>query len=182
MRKILRLFFAFPLLLLVLSMPAIAQERTVSGTVTSSEDGTPIPGVTVTNSKSGIRVQTNDAGYYSIAASTGQTLSYTFVGYVLQQQTVPATGMLNIKLVSTDNELENVIVTGYGQKRNKRELAYQTPTVSGEELSSTRRDNFLNSLAGRVPGLTVTSTSGLPGASATIMLRGATLIGGNNQP
>jgi len=182
MRKILRLFFVFPLLLLVLSKPAIAQERTVSGTVTSNEDGTPIPGVTVTNTKSGIRVQTNDAGYYSIAASTGQTLSYTFVGYVLQQQTVPATGMLNIKLVSTDNELENVIVTGYGQKRNKRELAYQTPTVSGEELSSTRRDNFLNSLAGRVPGLTVTSTSGLPGASATIMLRGATSIGGNNQP
>ena len=182
MRKILRLFFAFPLLLLVLSMPAIAQERTVSGTVTSSEDGTPIPGATVTNTKSGIRVQTNDAGYYSIAAATGQTLSYTFVGYVLQQQTVPATGMLNIKLVSTDNELENVVVTGYGQKRNKRELAYQTPTVSGEELSSTRRDNFLNSLAGRVPGLTVTSTSGLPGASATIMLRGATSIGGNNQP
>lgn len=182
MRKIIGLFFYLPLLLLGISLSSVAQERTVSGTVTTSDDGTPIPGVTVTNAKTNKRVQTNDAGYYSISAEKGQALVFTFVGYVLQRATVPDAGLLNIKLVSAENELENVVVTGYGQKRNKRELAYQTPVVSGEEIASTRRDNFLNSLAGRVPGLTVTSTSGLPGASATIMLRGATSIGGNNQP
>ncbi|NOT90833.1 SusC/RagA family TonB-linked outer membrane protein [Ferruginibacter sp.] len=181
MRKLLRLFFIFPLMLFALTQNLHAQDRTVTGTVTSSDDGTPMPGVTVANNSTGKKVQTNDAGYYSIAAATGQTLQFTFVGYVAQQKSVPATGMINIKLVSTDKELENVIVTGYGQKRNKRELSYQTPVVSGAELAATRRDNFLNSLAGRVPGLTVTSTSGLPGASATIMLRGATSIGGNNQ-
>ncbi|MBP6025250.1 SusC/RagA family TonB-linked outer membrane protein [Ferruginibacter sp.] len=182
MRKLLRLFFILPLMLFALMQNLHAQERAVTGTVISNDDGTPMPGVTVANNTTGRKVQTNDAGYYSIAAATGHTLQFTFVGYVAQQKSVPATGMINIKLVSTDKELENVIVTGYGQKRNKRELAYQTPVVSGAELAATRRDNFLNSLAGRVPGLTVTSTSGLPGASATIMLRGATSIGGNNQP
>lgn len=182
MRKLLRLFFILPLMLFALLQNLHAQERAVTGTVVSNDDGTPMPGVTVANNTTGRKVQTNDAGYYSIAAATGHTLLFTFVGYVAQQKSVPATGMINIKLVSTDKELENVIVTGYGQKRNKRELSYQTPVVSGAELAATRRDNFLNSLAGRVPGLTVTSTSGLPGASATIMLRGATSIGGNNQP
>ncbi|HEX5652849.1 MAG TPA: carboxypeptidase-like regulatory domain-containing protein, partial [Chitinophagaceae bacterium] len=182
MSKILRLIVAFTLLFCFLGQGLLAQERTVTGTVTSSDDGTPMPGVTVTNTKTGKRTQTNDAGYFSISAAPGQQLTFTFVGYVLQRADVPATGLVNIRLVSSEMELENVVVTGYGQKRNKRELSYQTPTVKGEELASTRRDNFLNSLAGRVPGLTVTSTSGLPGASAQIILRGATSISGNNQP
>ena len=181
MRKILRLFFAFPLLLLVLSMPAIAQERNVSGTVVS-DDGSSMPGVTVTNLKTNTRTKTNDAGYYSINASAGDQLGFTFVGFVEQKFIVPASGLVNIKLVSAENELDNVIVTGYGVKRNKRELAYQAPTVKGEDIAQTRRDNFLNALAGRVPGLTVTSSSGLPGASAQIVLRGATSMSGNNQP
>ena len=75
-----------------------------------------------------------------------------------------------------------MVVTAYGQTRNKRELAYQAPVVKGDEIAQTRRENFINSLAGRVPGLTVTSTSGLPGASAQIILRGGASIAGNNQP
>ncbi len=90
--------------------------------------------------------------------------------------------LINLRLVANENDLSNIIVTGYGQRKNKRELSYQAPTVSGDELAQTKRDNFLNSLAGRVPGLTVTSTSGMPGASAQIILRGGTSIGGNNQP
>lgn len=175
----------FPLacfLLFLLLPPALsAQERSVSGTVLA-DDGTPMPGVTVSNQTNGKKTQTNSVGYYSIEAATGQKLHFTFVGYVAQTLTVPAGTLVNVKLVSAENDMENVVVTGYGQKRNKRELAYQAPTVSGEEIAQTRRSNFLNALAGRVPGLTVTSTSGLPGASAQIMLRGGTSIGGSNQP
>ena len=182
MRKMLQVFFTLSVMFLLLPGSMLAQERNVTGTVTSNDDGTPMPGVTVTNTKTGKRTATNDAGYFSIAATAGETISFTFIGYVLQQATAPAAGLLNIKLVSHDKDLENVVVTGYGQKRNKRELSYQTPVVKGDDISQAKRDNFLNALAGRVPGVTVTSTSGLPGASSQIILRGATSIGGNNQP
>ncbi|HEX7904306.1 MAG TPA: SusC/RagA family TonB-linked outer membrane protein [Chitinophagaceae bacterium] len=170
--------------LIVFSLPLIshAQENKISGTVLSDDDGTPMIGVTVTNIATKKRAQTNSAGYYSIEAQKGQQLSFSFVGYVLKLITVEDAAMISIRLVENVNELGNVIVTGYGQTKNKREVSYQATTVKGEDLAQTKRDNFLNALAGRVPGLTVTSTSGLPGASAQIMLRSGTSIGGSNQP
>lgn len=85
-------------------------------------------------------------------------------------------------MVNNDKELDNVVVTGYGIKKNSRELSYQAPIIKGDDVAQTRRDNFINSLAGRAPGITVTSTSGAPGSSAQIVLRGATSLSGNNQP
>ena len=181
MRKFFHSFVAFCLLFL-LPVMVQAQEGNISGTVLSDDDGTPMLGVTVTNIVTNKRTQTNSAGYYSIEAKKGQQVSFSFVGYVLKLITVEDATMINIRLVENVNELGNVIVTGYGQTKNKREVSYQATTVKGEEIAQTKRDNFLNALAGRVPGLTVTSTSGLPGASAQIMLRSGTSIGGSNQP
>lgn len=161
---------------------ATAQEKTISGTVLSDDDGQPLPGVTVTNSVTSKRTQTNQAGYYTLAADKGQKIVFTYVGYASKETVVGDDRLINMRLVSGSKEMENVVITGYGQAKNKRELAYQAPTVSGDEIAKTQRSNFLNALAGRVPGLTVTSTSGLPGASAQIILRGGTSIGGNNQP
>ncbi len=161
---------------------SIAQEKTVSGTVLADDDGTPLVGVTVTNTRTNRKATTNAAGSYQIAAEKGHQLSFSYVGYVAKSVTVGDDKFANVRLVPSDKDLGNVVVTAYGQQRNKRELSYQAPTVTGEEVAQTRRENFLNSLAGRVPGLTVTSTAGTPGASAQIMLRGATSIGGNNQP
>ncbi|MES2776744.1 MAG: SusC/RagA family TonB-linked outer membrane protein [Bacteroidota bacterium] len=180
MTKYLKLLFAS--CLLIFSSGAFAQNNTVSGTILADDDATPLIGVTVTNIATNKKTQTNQAGYFSIAADPGQKLLVTYVGYARKEVTVGADKLVNIRLVASDKDLDNVVITGYGQKRNKRELSYQTPTVKGEEIAATRRDNFLNALAGRVPGLTVTSTSGLPGASAQIILRGATSMSGNNQP
>jgi ferric enterobactin receptor len=180
MTKYLKLLFA--LCLMIFSSGAFAQNNTVSGTILADDDATPLVGVTVTNTVTNKKTTTNTAGYFSLAAEAGQKLLITYVGYARKEFTVGADKIISIKLVSSEKDLDNVVVTGYGQKRNRRELPYQTPTVKGEEIAATRRDNFLNSLAGRVPGLTVTSTSGLPGASAQIILRGATSMSGNNQP
>ncbi|HET7896098.1 MAG TPA: SusC/RagA family TonB-linked outer membrane protein, partial [Flavisolibacter sp.] len=79
-------------------------------------------------------------------------------------------------------QMNEVVVTAYGIRKNKRELSYQAPVVKGEDIAQTRRENFVNALAGRVPGLTVTSTSGVPGAGAQVVLRGPVSIAGNNQP
>ena len=164
------------------SYSSFAQDKSVSGTVLSDDDGSPLVGVSITNTTTKKRTQTNEAGYFTIAASKGEVLTLTYVGYVTKEITVGDSKVLSTRMVNNDKELDNVVVTGYGIKKNVREMASQTPTVKGEEIAATRRDNFLNSLAGRVPGLSVTSTSGAPGASAQIILRGATSIGGNNQP
>lgn len=161
---------------------AFAQEKAVSGTVLSDDDGSPLIGVTITNATNKKRTQTNEAGYFSITASKGDVITFTYVGYVTKEITVGDSKVLSTRLVNNDKELGNVVVTGYGMKKNARELSYQAPIIKGEDVSQTRRDNFINSLAGRAPGVTVTSSSGAPGSSSQIVLRGATSLSGNNQP
>jgi ferric enterobactin receptor len=180
MRKTAPLFLS--LVMLCLFFTGYGQEKTVSGTVLSDDDGSPLIGVTITNTANSKRTQTNQAGYFSIAAEKGNKLVFTYVGYANQEMIVGDDKLVNTRLVASNKELGNVVVTGYGQVRNKRELGYQTVVVKGEDIAQTRRDNFLNALAGRVPGITVTSTSGVPGASAQVMLRGGVSIGGSNQP
>ena len=130
-------------------------------------------GAAVTNTTTNKGTQTNQTGHFSIAAEKGHRLIITHVGYAQKEIIVENDQTINIKLKVDDKNLDVVVITAYGQKRNKRELSYQVPVVKGEEITQTRRDNFLNALNGRVPGLTVTSSSGAPGASSQIILRGA---------
>lgn len=174
--------FTMGILFLMAALTLHAQTRSISGTVLADEDGSPLVGVTVTNIATKKRTTTNTVGHYSIDAAKGETISFIYVGYTTKEVTVDAENAVNIRLIATDKGLNEVVVTGYGQTKSKRELTYQAPVVKGEDIAQTRRGNFLNALAGRVPGLTVTSTSGLPGASASIMLRSGASIGGNNQP
>jgi TonB-linked SusC/RagA family outer membrane protein len=159
-----------------------AQDKTVSGTVLSDDDGSPLIGVTVTNEKTKKRTLTNEAGYFSIAASKGDVLKFNYVGYSVREVTVSGDDKINLRIPRSEDDLGNVVVTGYGIKKGKKELTYQAITVSGEEIANTRRENFINSLAGRVPGATITSTTGMPGSSSSIILRGPTSIDGSNQP
>jgi len=182
MRKNVTLTWVVMLLFSLCVLSLSAQETNVSGTILADEDGSPLIGVTVTNTATSKRTSTNQAGYFSISATKGQKIVFTYVGYVSREVVVGDTKIISLRLVANDKSLDDVVVTAYGRQQAKRELAYQTPTIKGDDVAQTRRDNFLNGLAGRVPGLTVTSTSGLPGASAQIILRGGTSIGGNNQP
>src|SRR6185503_6715592 len=180
MRILLRLLTVVPLL--ILSIVSSAQEPTISGTIQSSDDQSPLQGVTVNNITSGKRTITNKVGYYSIAAKKGDKLTFTYVGSVKVEYTVGDETTHNVILVPNDQQLGGVIVTAYNIKKSKRELTYQALDVSGEDIAQTKRENFINSLAGRIPGATITSTTGMPGASSSIVLRGPTSIDGNNQP
>lgn len=170
------------MLLFIVSSSLFAQDKNVSGTIIADDDASPLIGVTVTNKSTSKKTQTNPAGYFSIAAEKGQTLMFTYVGYSSKEVEVGDSKTLSIRMISEDKEVGNVVVTAYGIKKNKRDLTYQTITVSGEDIASTKRDNFINSLAGRIPGAMITSTSGMPGASSSIILRGPTSIDGTNQP
>lgn len=177
MKVVMMLFFIF-----ISSFSIFAQERTITGSISADEGGTPLAGVTITNTSTNKRTQTNQTGNFSIVASKGNKLTISFIGFSTKEIIIGDEKVINARLVAISKSLDDVVVTAYGQRRNKRELSYQAPVVKGDEIASTRRENFINSLSGRVPGLTVTSTSGNPGASAQIVLRGPISIGGNNQP
>jgi len=168
--------------LMLLSMLANAQERNISGKVTDAKSGAAMQGVTVTNTKTNKGAQTDNAGNYTIAASTGDQLRFSFVGFVNQTITVGQGSTVNVALATADSELGDVVVTALGIKKQKRSVGYATNDVSGEKLAETQRDNFVNSLAGRLPGVTVTGTTGMPGASTNIQLRGVNSLSGSNQP
>ncbi|MBN9298305.1 MAG: SusC/RagA family TonB-linked outer membrane protein [Filimonas sp.] len=182
MRKLASIFHAVMLLLLLFfPFHSFSQSSTVSGTVKSADKNEPLTGATVKVDGAPTVVQTNDKGNYLIKASVGQTLTVSYIGYATQKIKVTS-NVLNITMELAVNSGDEVVVTAYGQKRSKKELSYQVQEIKGDEVADTRRENFLNALAGRVAGATITPSSGMPGASTQIMLRGGTSIDGNNQP
>jgi ferric enterobactin receptor len=161
---------------------AFAQSRTITGKVTS-ETGTPLPGVTVSIQGTARATPTSADGNFSILAETGQTLSFSSVGYETKNIKLGSEAALNVVLIVGKGVQEDeVIVTAYGQNRAKRGLSYQAQQIKGDEIAETQRDNWLNGLIGRVAGANITPSSGAPGASTSIVLRGPVSLGGNNQP
>ena len=160
---------------------ASAQERIISGTVTS-DDNMPLSGVTVSVKGTTVATKTDDRGAYSIRANNTQVLVFTFVNYMRVEMAVA--GRSNISPTPRKNQqnLDEVVVTAMDIKRNPKELGYSTQTVKGDEIQATQRENFINSLQGRVAGLTINSTSGAAGASSSIVLRGFNSLSMSNQP
>ena len=169
--------------LFVLSISSLAQERTVTGTVLSGEDNkTPLSGVTVKVKGTKRTAQTDASGFFSIKVNTGETLQFSYVGHRSADIKPGTSNTISVSLKQTDVTLGEVVVTAMDIKRSPRELGYSVQTVKGTDIQQTQRENFVNSLQGRVAGLTVTPTSGAAGASAGIILRGYNTISGTNQP
>jgi TonB-linked SusC/RagA family outer membrane protein len=127
-------------------------------------------------------VATNPDGIYRITASAGQVLTFSLVGSITEEVTIGATKVINVKLKTDSKSLNEVVVTALGQTVQKRALGTSQQTVSGADIAGTQRENFINSLAGRVAGVEVNSTSGVPGASTSITIRGVSSISSNNSP
>jgi ferric enterobactin receptor len=164
-------------------LASFSQQSTISGTVVSDKDNSPLPDVTVLNRQSKRSTVTDASGRFTIEASKGETLVFTYVGFLPKDLLIQNTGATTVRLTQDASQLGNVTVTtAYGVRRSKKSLGYSTQVVDGDEVAQTRRENFVNGLAGRIAGATITSSSGAPGSSSQIILRGATSIGGNNQP
>ena len=174
-----RLLVIVPLFIFGLS--SMAQERTVSGTVIS-DNKTPLNGVTVKVKGTNRTVQTDANGFFTIKVNAGETLQFSYVGHQPADIKPGTNNTVNVTLKQTDNTLGEVVVTAMDIRRNPRELGYSVQTVKGSDIQQTQRENFVNSLQGRVAGLTVTPTSGAAGASTGIILRGYNTISGTNQP
>ena len=159
-----------------------AQNRTVTGTVTASDDGQPIPGVTVKLKGTSIGTQTSVAGKYTLSVPAGATLVFTFVGYSPLELPVGTAAVLNAKLVPASRQLTEVVVTSFGIARQAASLGYSTTKVTGSDINTAKPISVANGLTGKVSGLQINTVNAGVFAPTRITLRGNRSLLGNNQP
>lgn len=166
-RIILTLFLAFVVQL------SFAQERSISGTVTDS-DGLPLPGVNVLVKGTGTGTQTDFDGKYEIKANQGDVLVFSFIGLKQTEYTVDNIDTIDITMENDSAQLQEVVVTALGIKREKQSLGYAQQTVEGESLIKARETNINNALAGKVAGVQFTGAPSSGFGNSNIRLRGNT--------
>jgi TonB-linked SusC/RagA family outer membrane protein len=160
-----------------------AQDRTISGTVSAESDGTGLPGASVRVKGTSQGTITDLDGKFTLKISAdAKALEISFVGMTKEEVAITSESVYNVALKAETRGLEEVVVTAFGAKQEKRSLGYSVQDVKGDDISKAQRGNFVNSLQGRIAGASVTATSGQPGASASIMLRGVSSLGRSNQP
>ncbi|WP_299156550.1 SusC/RagA family TonB-linked outer membrane protein [uncultured Christiangramia sp.] len=167
------------LLLAFVVQITFAQERSIAGTVTDS-DGLPLPGVNVLIKGTGTGTQTDFDGNYEITATQGDVLVFSFVGLKQAEYTVSTNDQIDVVMENDSAQLDEVVVTALGIKREKKQLGYSTQEVGGEAVSDVPQQNFVNSLSGKVSGLSIKS-SGTLGGSTNVVIRGNSSLTGNNQ-
>ena len=160
---------------------ASAQQKSVTGRVTD-EQGSALQGASVVIKGTATGTLSGGGGNYSIRVAEGQVLQYRFLGTIPVERTVGADNVINVQLRRAPTSLDAVVVTALGQTTEQRSLGTAQQTVMGTEIAGTQRENFINSLQGRVAGVNVVSSSGVPGASSMITIRGISSISSSNQP
>ena len=171
-------------MLMLITTLALAQERTVTGTVTAKDDGMPIPGASVKLKGGAVATQTNASGAFSIKVTgDNPVLVISFIGSSSQEIRIGASNVVNASLTADKTQLGEVVVTALGIKRDRKSLGYSTTTVKGEDIANIPNQNLVNSLNGKVAGLQVISSGGAPGQASRIVIRGGNKsITGNNEP
>jgi len=167
--------------LFLVAAQASAQQQTVTGKVTS-EQGTPLPDVTIIVRGTGTHTTTNSDGTYSIRAEPGQVLQFRSIGTAPTERPVGTATVIDLQLRRVAASLDAVVVTALGQTSTQRALGTAQQTVRGDDIAQAQRENFVNALQGRIAGVDVTSSSGVPGASSSIVIRGISSISSSNQP
>lgn len=166
------------LLLAFFVQMSFAQEKTITGTV--SDESGPLPGVSILIKGTTTGTETDFDGNYSIQAKAGDVLVFSFVGMATQEKTVGAANTINIVMV-TDNLLEEVVVLGYATQR-KTEITGSTVQVKADEIQQIPVSTVDQVLQGKVAGLSISGTSGTPGTTADIRIRGVSSITAGNDP
>ncbi len=177
-----RKFFLMLTLISFIGIQSLFAQTTVSGTVTSADDGGTLPGVSVIIQGTNLGTTTDMDGYYTLSVPAGSTaIEFSFIG--MEKQTIAYTGQTTINVVMQQSAklLDEVVVVGYGTT-TKQTFVGSIKTVKNEDLQSKSVSNVSQSLAGEVAGVTVINTSGQPGSSATIRIRGIGSVNGNRDP
>lgn len=157
-----------------------AQEKTISGIV--SDAAGPIPGVNVLVKGTNNGVQSDFDGKYKIKAKTGDVLVFTYMGMKDQSITIGNSSTVNVKMQDGGEQLEEVVVTALGVKKEEKKLGYAVSKITSDEITKSGEQNVLQALAGKAAGVQVIGTGGTPGASSKIIIRGVNTIKGNSDP
>jgi TonB-linked SusC/RagA family outer membrane protein len=155
---------------------AFAQQQNVKGKVTGADDGLGIPGVSITEKGTTNSASTDLDGNYQIAVGPNATLVFSYIGYTKQEVAVNGQTAVSVSLKPETNELTEVVVVGYGTQKKKVSSAATTVT-SGKDLVNTNSIDATAALQGQSSGVSITSTSGQPGAGMVVNIRGAGTAG-----
>lgn len=168
-------------LLFALTMQSsFAQERTVSGTV-NDEARMPIPGVNVVVKGTATSVQTDFDGKFQIQASPQQTLVFTYIGMGTEEVSA-ASATVTVTMKDQATELEGVVVTAVGIRREKSSIGAATTTLKSDEILEGQQTNISDAIKGKVAGVVISNSSTDPGASSSVMIRGIKSLTKSNQP
>lgn len=160
----------------------LAQSQEVTGTVRSTEEGTTLPTVNVLNmNKVGVGTVTNMDGFFSVEASIGDTLEFSYVGFLPKKVAILSYEPLEIYLDTDDRLLEEIVVVGYGSV-SKKDVTGSVTSIKSEEIEQVPVASLDAALQGRAPGVFVASPSGTPGAGITMQIRGNTSLSASSQP
>ncbi|HET7116048.1 MAG TPA: SusC/RagA family TonB-linked outer membrane protein [Hanamia sp.] len=176
-----RRFLALFAVLMLSGVLASAQTHSVKGHVTGP-DGNPLPGITVQVKGTNTATATDANGQFDLTVPSDATLVFTGVGFEEQSIKVGDRSSINMSLTSSTKQLSEVVVTALGISREKKALGYATQTLSSEAINKGANPNLASALEGKLSGVEVRTSSGMPGASAQIFIRGARFFDGNNNP
>ena len=162
---------------------AWAQDRTITGTVTSEAGGEPLPGVNVVVKGTTIGTITDIDGNYQLQTEAeNPVLQFSFIGYGSQEVEVGNQSTINVTLSDDVQSLQEVVVTAQGIEREKKALGYAVATVEGEKLEKQPQADVGRILQGKVSGASITASNGVSGSGTNIVIRGYSSITGSNQP
>ena len=176
-----RKFTLFLALMFCIGLQVALAQRTITGKVTSAEDSTTIPGATVLVKGSAIGAITDADGKYKLTIPKDKNvIIFSYVGMNTIEVTLGEGSVYNVALSASMKELEGVVITALNIPREKKSLGYSTQEVKGDQISTIKSDNFINSLSGKVSGIQVKKTTNM-GGSTNILLRGNKSLTGDNQ-
>jgi TonB-linked SusC/RagA family outer membrane protein len=162
---------------------AFAQDRTVSGRVSSTEDDSPLPGVNVVLKGTTVGTATDADGRYSLSVpASGGALVFSFIGLESKEIEIGDRSIVDVSLALDVTQLSEVVVTAVGIQKEKRALGYSVENVSSSKLQQVAELDPLRALQGKVAGVNIGGSSGAPGSSTRITIRGNSSLLGNNQP
>ena len=179
MKKNLLMTFLFTLLSVA---SLFAQDKKVSGKVTSAEDGSGLPGVTVQIKGTGKGTQSDVNGNYSLSVPSSATLVFSFVGLNPKTVAVGNQSVIDVKLTTDTRQLSEVVVTGTGSAIDKRSTAIDVQAITAKNLPSVPTASVDQALVGKIAGAQISSGNGMPGQPVSIVLRGINTINRGTSP
>jgi TonB-linked SusC/RagA family outer membrane protein len=177
-RKVSLLFAVF---LLSISLPGFSQERLIHGSVRSEDNKELLVGISVRVDGSSRGTTTNEKGEFSILASTGETLTFSSIGFVTRKVLIAAQTELSVILALDQRVLESVVVTALGIKKSERSLGYALTKLDSSQFTNAVASNWMDALSGKVAGLNLIRSGSGPAASSKIILRGENNLTGENE-